>query len=90
MPRLLARAPQVVPSLAAQYVRDFVPLGPQLKIRRFLTGGEALSAQLSNSVYEVRGLPRAWLRVWGPWGLGAGLWDAGARGAASCPARCAR
>lgn len=73
---------EVVPSLAAQYVRDLKPLGSQLKIRRFLTGGEALSAQLSNSVYDVSG-SRA-----GPAGVGG--WSsccAALHCAAECPGR---
>lgn len=58
---------EVVPSLATQYVRDLAPLGQagQLRIRRFLTGGEALSVALANSVYDA--LPNCEM-VWNTYG----------------------
>lgn len=45
---------QVVPSLAVEYLRDLAPLGHELRIRRFLTGGEALSPSLATAAYKVR------------------------------------
>ena len=58
---------EVVPSLATQYVRDLSPLGQagQLRIRSFLTGGEALSVALANSVYDA--LPNCEM-VWNTYG----------------------
>ena len=58
---------EVVPSLATQYVRDLAPLGQagQMRIRRFLTGGEALSVALANSVYDA--LPNCEM-VWNTYG----------------------
>ena len=81
---------EVVPSLATQYVRDLAPLGQagQMRIRRFLTGGEALSVALANSVYDA--LPNCEMvwntygptevtvqvrRCWAGWrGLGGAAW----------------
>ena len=57
---------EVVPSLAAQYVRDLAPLGADLRIRRFLTGGEALTPALVAAVYDaLPGCGQVW-NTYGP------------------------